>query len=430
MTPERPSGATPRWRFAARLVWGALWRRRSRLVIALAAIAIGSSVAAGLWLVARDVDRQVSRELKAYGPNLILVPAGREVAEGLGSTRIGSVRSREWIPSSSLRVLDDAALATGDPATGTNADAVRVLDWVPVLYGASRSGPERTPVLVAGTDLDRLRELYDGWRRQRAPAVGTDAELGVPADTFAVVEADVGVGVAHQLGLAPGDTLRLEPANATTAGVAVTARVAAVHEAGGPEDDAVYLDLRTAQRLLGAPDAVSLALVRVSGLPEQIHGALAAGWLAGEDVEARPLRRMAVSERQLLDRLAVVFTIITAMALLAAMLSAGSTLADLVMERRQEVALLKAGGAGRFQVLGLFLGEAVALGVAGGLLGFAIGAVAAQVIGGSIFRSAIRLDAAILPPVVLLATVATLVASWWPVQRALSVQPATVLRGE
>lgn len=424
MSARYPSGRAPRWRFAARLVWGALWRRRSRLVIALAAIAIGSSVAAGLWLVASDVDRQVSRELKAYGPNLILVPAGQEVAEGLRSTRIGSARSREWIPASSLRVLEESP-----------PGAVRVLDWVPVLYGAARSGPERTSVLVAGTDLQGLRGLYDGWRRQSAAAhggAGARAAAGSPAEAEVAspIEADVGVGLARQLGLAPGDTLHLEPTNRATGGIALTARVAFVHEAGGPEDDAVYLDLRRAQQLLGAPDGVSLALVRASGLPEQIHDALAAGWLAGEGVEARPLRRMAVSERQLLDRLGVVFTIITALALLAAMLSAGSTLADLVLERRQEVALLKALGAGRLQVLGLFMGEAVALGVAGGLLGFAIGAVAAQVIGGSIFRSAIRLDAAILPPVVLLATVATLVASWLPVRRALSVQPAAVLRGE
>lgn len=405
--------ATPRWRFAAKLVWGALWRRRSRLVIAFGAVAIGSSVAAGLWLVARDVDRQVSRELKAYGPNLLVVPAGNEVAEGLRTTRIGSTRSSEWIAASSLRVLDEAS--HGRAATESE---VRVLDWVPVLYGAARTGPDRTPVLVAGTDLPRLRALYDGWRRLPSPTPG------------AHLPADVGVGIAKRFGLIPGDTLRLEAAGTATRGATVTVDVANVHETGGPEDDAVYLDLGIVQNLLDAPDAVSMALVRASGLPEEIHDAIAAGWLAGPNLEVLPLRRMAVSERSLLDRLAVVFTIVTALALLAAMLSAGSTLADLVLERRREVALLKALGAGRFQVLGLFLGEAAALGVAGGLLGFVIGSVAAQVIGGSIFGSAIRLDVAILPPVVLLATLATLVASWLPVQRALAVQPATVLRGE
>ena len=77
MTPDRgvPAPGMHR-RFLARLAWGALWRRRSRLVIALAAVAVGSSVAAGLGLVARDVDRQVARELMAFGPNVLVVPAG------------------------------------------------------------------------------------------------------------------------------------------------------------------------------------------------------------------------------------------------------------------------------------------------------------------------------------------------------------------
>ncbi len=422
----RPKGAAhlasrrglARDRFFARLVWGALWRRRARLVIALAALAVGSSVAAGLWLVARDVDRQVARELKAFGPNVLVVPAGHEVAGGLRETHIGSAGTR-----GALRLAEVERLRAAPDWSGEAADGpVRVLDAIPVLYGAARAraGGARVTVLVAGTDLSLLARVYDGWRRD---------DLGVRPDASArLPEAQLGIAVARQLGLAPGDTIRLEPLRIE--GRAVTVRIHVVHETGGPEDDTLYLPLETAQELLAAPGETSLVLVRASGLPKDIHAALAAGWLAGARTELRPIRRMSVSEQSLLDRLGVVFGIITALALLAATLSTGSTLADLVLERRREVALLKALGAGRWQVLSLFLGEALALGVAGGLLGFFLGAVAAQVIGGSIFHSAIRLDASVLPPVVLLATLATLVASWLPVRRALQVQPAVILRGE
>ena len=104
MTPDRgvPAPGMHR-RFLARLAWGALWRRRSRLVIALAAVAVGSSVAAGLGLVARDVDRQVARELKAFGPNVLVVPAGHRVASGLQETRLGEARATPRLDDSAWR---------------------------------------------------------------------------------------------------------------------------------------------------------------------------------------------------------------------------------------------------------------------------------------------------------------------------------------
>lgn len=411
---DRHAGAARR-RFLVRLLWGALWRRRSRLVIALGAVAVGASVAAGLWLVTRDVERQVSRELKAYGPNVLVVPAGDAVRAGLSEIPIASMASRPTIPASAVTRLRAARPWSGARPDGT----VRILDAVPVLYGAARAGRwERTAVLVAGTDLEALEELYDGWRRERA------ARETLRSGT----EAHAGATLASRLGLVPGDTLLLEPQLA--GGRSLVVRVAVVHAAGGAEDEALYLPLAAAQRVLGAGDEVSLVLVRAAGIPESIHAALAAGWLAGESWETRPIRRMAVSERSLLDRLGWVFGVVTALALLAAALSAGSTLADLVLERRQEVALLKALGAGRWHVLALFLGEALGLGVAGGVLGFGVGALAAQVIGGGIFGSAIRLDWSVLPLVVLLATLATVVASWLPVRRALAVEAASVLRGE
>jgi putative ABC transport system permease protein len=108
-----------------------------------------------------------------------------------------------------------------------------------------------------------------------------------------------------------------------------------------------------------------------------------------------------------------------------------STLTDLVLERRREIALLKSLGARRGDVVLLFLTEAGLLGLAGGLAGFAIGAVAAQVVGASVFRTAIRIDfARVLPESLLLAILVTLVSSLPPVRYALALDPAPVLRGE
>ena len=57
--------AVPRWRFAAKLVWGALWRRRSRLVIAFGAVAIGQ--AADLVLLDADPLADIANSRRIAG---------------------------------------------------------------------------------------------------------------------------------------------------------------------------------------------------------------------------------------------------------------------------------------------------------------------------------------------------------------------------
>ena len=57
-----------------RLLRAALWKRRGPVLLAVLAVAIATSVAAALMHLSDDVSRKVGRELRAFGPNLLLVP--------------------------------------------------------------------------------------------------------------------------------------------------------------------------------------------------------------------------------------------------------------------------------------------------------------------------------------------------------------------
>src|SRR5262245_49509674 len=63
-----------RRRLQLRPLRAALWRQRGTAVIAVPAGAIGGSVACALLQVSHDVSRQLSHELRALGPTLIVVP--------------------------------------------------------------------------------------------------------------------------------------------------------------------------------------------------------------------------------------------------------------------------------------------------------------------------------------------------------------------
>jgi putative ABC transport system permease protein len=401
---------SPRRKLFFRMVSGSLWRRRDRVWIALGAVAIGISVGAGLLLVSRDVERMVSRELRVYGPNVVVRPRSEEAASGLRDVQVGAVHSRDTFE----------APRQSPAALQTPAGAVRAESSLPLLYGSARAQPNPMhweTVVVAGTSLPDLQRLYAGW----SYAVSQKPVTRIPLF--------VGQDAARTIGVTPGDTLLLRPL--AEGGEPLRATVARVFQSGGSEDGVVYAPLDAAQRLFALPGSVSVVLVRATGTPAAIDAALAEGWLSGPDREAAALRRLTGAARELLGRLRALLTAVTAFALITASLCTMSTLTDLVLERRREIALLKSLGAGRGDVILLFLTEAGLLGLAGGLLGFAIGAVAAQVVGGSVFHTAIRIDfARVLPEALLLAILVTLVSSLPPVRYALALDPAPVLRGE
>jgi hypothetical protein len=117
-----------------RLVRAALWRRRGTVALALCAVAIGASVASALLHVSGDIGHKLSRELRALGPNLLVVPAARVAADGAGGSRVGALG------------------ATLDEADARARLARAGVDGVPLLYVVARVRDE--PVQIVGADLD------------------------------------------------------------------------------------------------------------------------------------------------------------------------------------------------------------------------------------------------------------------------------------
>ena len=59
-----------------RMVISSILRRRSRVLIAVLAVAIGATTLSGLVTIAVDVPAQLAREIRSYGANLVVTPAG------------------------------------------------------------------------------------------------------------------------------------------------------------------------------------------------------------------------------------------------------------------------------------------------------------------------------------------------------------------
>ena len=61
-----------------RMITASLMRRRSRMLVAFLAIAIGATILSGLMTIYFDVPRQMGAQFRNYGANMIFTPTGED----------------------------------------------------------------------------------------------------------------------------------------------------------------------------------------------------------------------------------------------------------------------------------------------------------------------------------------------------------------
>jgi putative ABC transport system permease protein len=101
-----------------------------------------------------------------------------------------------------------------------------------------------------------------------------------------------------------------------------------------------------------------------------------------------------------------------------------------VRERTAEVGLLRALGAGRRQVLSLFLAEAVVLSLSGGFAGLLFGATVAWLLGEAVSQLPVSFSTLFMGLALGLSVVIGLVAGILPAMSAAKLDPVEALRAE
>ena len=432
-----------------RLVSLSFLRRMRRRTVILAAVALGTSAAAGLGDIALDVGDKMSRELNSFGANLVVLPRGGAAPVVVGGEDVSALRAPSYLDAADL------------PAVRENFWKNNILAMAPVLDVPARllrpaagGSPGRT-VLLRGTWFDREIEGWEPGLRTGARGLNPYWRVSGdwPRDGLAEagsLEALAGTGLVSSLGLRPGDDLSIE-----VAGRPATLAITGILTAGGDEDDAILVPIEAAWRLSGLEGRVSRVFVRALTTPESaVYERLGTNpremppeqferWSctpfpssiafelerAVPRSEARVIRRVADSDGAILERISGLMAVIAIMAAIASALALTSALSTSVLERRSEIGLLKAMGAGNRRVVGMFLAEAALLGVTGGLLGALGGALMARFISSSVFGAPVTIRPFAVPLAMSVALVITIAGSIVPVRRLLALRPAEVLRG-
>jgi putative ABC transport system permease protein len=410
----------------------------------LAAITLGTAAASSLADMALDIGDQMSRELKSFGANLVVLPRG-----GSEPLLVGGENVQAWAAPVYLEARDVARVKD-------NFWKNNILDFAPILDVPAEvevTGGALRRVLLRGAWLSHpvpdgdvartgLRRLHPYWSVDGTWPAEDDAGAS---------QVLAGASLAARLGLRPGSTLTLHASSAAAASLTVSG----ILRAGGEEDDMLITPLETAQRAAGLDGKVSRVLVSALTTPESaVYERLATNpralspaefekWTctpfvssiayeleqAWPGVEARVVRRVADAEGVILKRSSGLMALVALMAGFAASLTVAGALTTGVLERREEIGLLESLGASRLMVGGLFLAEALLIGLAGGALGAGLGALLARALALSVFGAPVAIRPMAIPLAIACALVITLFGCAMPVRRLASLRPAEVLRG-
>jgi putative ABC transport system permease protein len=350
--------------------------RRGRALSALVAMVVAATVTTAMLNLYVDVQAKLRREFRNYGANIILV--GKDGAS---------------LPADTLSRVESVVGGRGIVA--------------PFALVVARTS-DGQPMVVAGTDFERVRQLDRWWSVSNWPSAPQQALVGVRAAS--VVSPD---NQPFDLSFQER-TIRLTPAGTVRTGAA--------------EDSRVYLSLTDFVSWTGVqPSTIEVA---ASGTPEEIAAVMRRLEQTIPAADVRPVRQIMEGEARVLGKTRATLLAATALIILTAALCVLATLIGWVFDRRRDFAIMKALGASDRLLNGFFATEAAALGAAGAVIGFALGIGIAAWIGRVNFHAAVSPRFAILPFVLAGSMVVTLLAAVLPISMLRRVQPAVILRGE
>lgn len=367
------------------MVTNALLRRKLRMFIALLAVAIGATIISGMITVYKEVPEQMGREFRAYGANLLLLPSG-------GTTTI---------PEEKLQ------------AVYKKLQGHEIVGAAPFLY--ERLKINESPVLTGGTDFDMVKKVSPYWQINGAMPSGSGREILLGYELSQKFQVQPGESVI----LALGDGSWESPF--TVSGIVRT---------GGKEEQFAYMDLKQMQKIIHKPGIVSMAQVSVVANATELDAFTKQMAEDEPSIHPQTVKQIASSEQTVLAKLQALVLLVTVVVLLLTLVCVGTTMTEVVSERRKEIGLKKALGADNRNIAAEFFGESCMLGLLGGLLGTVCGYLFAQAVGTNVFGRSLHISIPIAVMSVVLSIVVTAVATMLPVRTAVKVEPAIVMRGE
>jgi putative ABC transport system permease protein len=357
------------------------------MVVAFLAVAIGATVLSGLITIYYDIPRQMGQEFRSYGANLILMPDDAQ-GEALTDEAIAEVRG--FVPEEEL------------------------VGMAPYKYEIIKINEQ--PFMAAGTNLAEAKKTSPYW-------YVTGDWPKQPG------EALIGKEISSTIRIVPGDSFEISGTDADGEIFTTAFQVSGIVETGGSEEAFVFMSKEELFDVVKGPkayDVVECSISAPSDRLTEINDRIE----TIDGLSPRLVQKVTQSEGTVLSKLQSLVYLVTLVVLVLTMICVATTMMAVVTERRKEIGLRKALGASNGSIITEFFGEAIFIGILGGILGVILGYFFAQLVGSNVFGRDISIRPLLIPATIVVSVLITGLACILPVRRATDVDPAVVLKGE
>lgn len=458
--------------FMIRMVARSLARQIKKRVLIAIVVCLSACVSVAMLSVVYDVGDKINAELSSYGSNIIVQPKSNAVVNDLYVSRTKSGYSNSQTLQTSQTLADAESQESTAFLKESDAAKIKMIFWAfnitnfapkLTIYANLKANLKANSSAESAKSANSVVPIVGTWfNRKLALASGETTVVGVqgmrswwkmlegrfPRDFKH--EAAVGTNLAKSHNLKVGQRIKL-----TRSGRQISLKIVGIYDSGDSDNNAIYADSSQAQRIANKPNMVEAIEVKALTTPENDLARKAAknpAALSQEEWEtwyctayqssityqieevipdavAKQVRQVSAMQGSVLNKTRAVMVLMTALSLVAAAVAVANLMAAAISERSGELALLKALGARDGAVARLMLMETAVIACAGALIGMIAGFGVAQVIGFSVFGSAISLRPMVFVLVFVLLAITVLAAAGSSIRSILHVRPAEVLHG-
>lgn len=371
--------------FFINLILKSLKNGSTRVAVIAVSIMLGASVCAAFINVYLDIDAKVSKELKSYGANLVLTPANASELMSESDLDKDIKKAGSAIIGYSGYLFTQASIGTTEA----------------IIMGAKFSSLKKTKPFLDIKDGSYINFDFD----DKNVLIGTD--------------------LAKQSGFKVGDEIEIRPLGNSQI---IKVRIKGIVASGDKEDALLITSLSLAQKLAQKPDTINYADAVVLGDFNEVKNI--AQNLSNQEISAKVIAKISKQEGYVLNKIKLLMALVSFVILLITSLCVNTTLSAILLARSREIALLRALGASKKNILSLFSAEIFVLAFSFALIGSLLGYALAQILGEVIFNASIDFRIASVPIATFIALGFAALAAIYPLRRALRLNMADILRGE
>lgn len=422
-----------------RMIKGTLFRQKSKMLMIAFTVALGISLATAMMNVMLGIGDKVNKELKTYGANITVMHKDASILDDLYGISGEGINDKflleEELPKIK-QIFWGFAIVDFSPYLERNIETDKIPGKVKILG----TWFEKHLSIPTGEEIDTGIRNLKNWWEVKGEWLKDDDENGVMLGSL----------LAGKYNIQIGDSLQIT-GNETSKNFVVRG----IFNSGGEDDNTIYTTLHNAQVLSGLSGKVSKIEVSALTTPDNDLARKAAQdpnsltiseyevWYCTAyvssisyqlqevltDSVAKPNRQVAESEGTILNKTELLMLLICILSSFASALGISNLITASVIERNQEIGLIKAIGGTTSRIITLILTEIVITGILGGIFGYIIGIGFTQIIGKTVFSSYIEPAIIVIPIDIALVFAVTLIGSIPAIKYLLTLRPTEVLHG-